>query len=166
MGQCPHKSPSPCNTYSHSCVIIQIEVLICHKNARTRARTHMRTHTHTLSLLAVHRVRWWRLLQGWGWKGGGFSHVAAGAISCGRGVRSLSRTLFRRWSRGNQIPGGYQPPTGFSWCISRIVGLGWFGVFERLQWHRWTARLTCRVPEIRAAWGECSLALGGPWCSP
>ncbi len=27
MGQCPEKSPSPCNT----CVIIQIYVLICHK---------------------------------------------------------------------------------------------------------------------------------------
>ncbi len=37
MGQCPEKSPSPCNT----CVIIQIYVLICHKNA------HTHTHTHT-----------------------------------------------------------------------------------------------------------------------
>ncbi len=44
MGQCPHKSPSPCNT-CHTCVIIQIYVLICHKNARTH--THARAHTHT-----------------------------------------------------------------------------------------------------------------------
>ncbi len=114
------------------------------------------------TLLAVHCVRWWRLLQGWG----GFSDVATGATSRGRQVGSLSRTLICRWSRGNQIPGGYQLPTGVSWCVSRIVDLGWFGVFEKLQWHRWPARLTCCLPEIRAAWGECSLALGGPWCSP
>ncbi len=38
MGQCPEKSPSPCNT-CHTLVIIHIYVLICHKNART--------HTHT-----------------------------------------------------------------------------------------------------------------------
>ncbi len=44
MGQCPEKSPSPCNT----CVIIQIHVLICHKNACTHTHTH--THTHTLYL--------------------------------------------------------------------------------------------------------------------
>ncbi len=68
MEQCPEKSPSPCNT-CHTCVIIQIDVLICHKNARkhththihtymaiyiissvfthTHARTHTHTHTHT-----------------------------------------------------------------------------------------------------------------------
>ncbi len=97
---------------------------------------------------------------------GGFSDVATGATSRGHQVGSLSRTLVCRWSRGNQTPGGYQFPTGVSWCVSRIVDLGWFGVFEKLQWHRWPARLTCRLPEIRAAWGECSLALGGPWCSP
>ncbi len=38
MGQCPHKSHFPCNT-CHTCVIIQIYVLICHKNAR--AHTHV-----------------------------------------------------------------------------------------------------------------------------
>ncbi len=43
MGQCPHKSPSPCNT-CHTCVIIHIYVLICYKNAHTRTHTH--THLH------------------------------------------------------------------------------------------------------------------------
>ncbi len=50
MGQCPHKSPSPCNT-CHTCVIIQIYVLICHKNARTHTHTHVHTHTHTRHIL-------------------------------------------------------------------------------------------------------------------
>ncbi len=36
-GECPHKSPSPCNT-CHTCVIIQICVLICHKNTHTHTR--------------------------------------------------------------------------------------------------------------------------------
>ncbi len=40
--KCPHKSPSPCNTYTH--VIIQICVLINHINM------HTHTHTHTQSL--------------------------------------------------------------------------------------------------------------------
>ncbi len=35
-GQCPRKSPSP----SHTGVIIQIYVLVCHINARTHAHTH------------------------------------------------------------------------------------------------------------------------------
>ncbi len=48
MEQCPHKSPSPCNT-CHTCVIIQMYVLICHKNAHTH--THGQTHTHTHTVL-------------------------------------------------------------------------------------------------------------------
>ncbi len=39
MGQCPEKSSSPCNT-CHTCVIIQMYVLICHKKAHTHTHTH------------------------------------------------------------------------------------------------------------------------------
>ncbi len=46
MGKCLHKSHSPWNT-CHTHVIIQICVLICHKNARAHTYTH--THTHTLT---------------------------------------------------------------------------------------------------------------------
>ncbi len=43
--KCPHKSPSPCNTYVIPSVIIQICVLINHINMPTH--TH-HTHTHTM----------------------------------------------------------------------------------------------------------------------
>ncbi len=46
MGQCPHKSPSPCNT-CHTCVIIHIDVLICHKNTHTHRHRHTHTHAHS-----------------------------------------------------------------------------------------------------------------------
>ncbi len=45
MGQCPHKSPSPCNT-CHTCVNIQIYVLICHKTTHTYTHTYTHIHTH------------------------------------------------------------------------------------------------------------------------
>ncbi len=50
MGQCPHKSPSPCNTY----VIIQIDVLICHKNAQTHTHTHKQTQIQHLDIENKH----------------------------------------------------------------------------------------------------------------
>ncbi len=45
-GQYPHKSPSPCNT-CHTLVIIQMHVLFCQKNTRTRAHTQICTCTHS-----------------------------------------------------------------------------------------------------------------------
>ncbi len=48
MGQCPEKSPSPCNT-CHTCVIIQIYVLIL-----SQKRTHTHTHTHSLTHSLTH----------------------------------------------------------------------------------------------------------------
>ncbi len=53
MGKCPHKSPSPCNT-CHTCVIIQIDVLLCHKNACAQTHTHTHTHTHTYTHTHTH----------------------------------------------------------------------------------------------------------------
>ncbi len=42
--KCPHKSPSPCNTYVIPMSFIQMCFLINHIN--TRAHTHTHTHTH------------------------------------------------------------------------------------------------------------------------
>ncbi len=49
--KCPHKSPSPCNTYVHTHVIIQICVLINHIN--------MHTHTHTQKSLWLSTQNEW-----------------------------------------------------------------------------------------------------------
>ncbi len=49
MGQCPEKSPSPCNT-CHTCVIIQTHVLIWHN-----AHSHTHTHTHSLTHSLTHK---------------------------------------------------------------------------------------------------------------
>ncbi len=55
MEQCPEKSHSPCNTY-HTCVIIQICVLICHTHTHAHTHTHSqtRTLTHTYTLTNTH----------------------------------------------------------------------------------------------------------------
>ncbi len=49
MGQSPDMSPSPCNT----CVIIQIHVLICHKNTQTHTPEHF-LNTKSLLLSNLH----------------------------------------------------------------------------------------------------------------
>ncbi len=55
MGKCPHKSPSPCNTYVIPMTLYKF-VSSCHmkktflipmSQKRARARTHTHTHTHT-----------------------------------------------------------------------------------------------------------------------
>ncbi len=42
MGQCPHKSPSPCNTY-----VIPMSLYKFMSSFVTKKRTHTRTQTHT-----------------------------------------------------------------------------------------------------------------------
>ncbi len=47
MGQCPHKSPSPCNTY-----VIPMSLYKCMSSFVTKTRTN--THTHTNARTHIH----------------------------------------------------------------------------------------------------------------
>ncbi len=152
------------HTHTHTYLHTHTHAL-SHTHSLSLSHTHTHTHTHTHSLSLTHSLSCPSCSMmtlapgvggGWVQRRGRWCHFLWASSPI------LEPHTLPQMEQGKPDTRGV-PAT--HWCLLMRLS-------DRRSWLIWciwetaVAQVTCRVPEIRAAWGEYSLTFGCPWCSP